>query len=237
MTGKKTLNPEEITDLLSKLKNETPDYPSDMMAARKAAFLKQAVNIKIDTKGQGGEGGQQGGSGGSGTALGGGTAAPGMLLQALIGISVVAAMFLAAYAYRDQLTDAFGGDEIAVQENTSQAVPISSPLAPVTSSEAPISPEFDVPEIVPTNTPAVLAEVDSSGETNISGITVIEETPGAESASDEIKTNNGLHLGQTPGTPAAPGQGNPGNPNQPDKTKPDKPDKPDKPGKPDKPNK
>lgn len=227
MTGKKTLNPEEITNLLSKLKNETPDYPSEMMAARKAAFLKQAVNIKIDTKGQGGEGGQQGGSGGSGGALGGGTAAPGMLLQALIGISIVAAMFLAAYAYRDQLTDAFGGHEVVVQENTYQAAPISSPLAPVTSGEAPVA-----PDIAPTNTPAALADVDPSGETNISGITIIEETPGAEFASDDIKTNNGLHLGQTPGTPAAPGQGNPGNLNKPDKTKPDKPNKPEKPDKP-----
>ena len=58
MASKGTMNTKEITDLLSKLKAETPDYPADLLAAGKASFLKQAVNIKIDGKGQGGEGGQ-----------------------------------------------------------------------------------------------------------------------------------------------------------------------------------
>ena len=48
MVSKKPMNTKEITDLLSKLKAETPDYPSDLLAAKRAAFLKQAVNIKID---------------------------------------------------------------------------------------------------------------------------------------------------------------------------------------------
>ena len=52
MSPKKPLNTKEITELLSKLKAETPDYPSELMAAKKAAFLKQAVNIKLDQGGQ-----------------------------------------------------------------------------------------------------------------------------------------------------------------------------------------
>lgn len=245
MMSKKPLNPEEITNLFSKLKAETPEYPSEMMAARKAAFLKQAVNIKIDMKGQGGKGGHQGGSSGSsGAALGGGTAAPGTFLQALIGISIIAAMFLAAFAYREQINDILGGERIAVHEglsgmNPSQPTPVISPLAPVTGGETPgvIASELAAPssDIVPNATPVVLDNSDLTDETNINGISVVAGTLGAESTSDQIKTNNGLHLGQTPGTPAAPGQGNPGNLNQPDKTeKPPKPEKTDKPPKPEK---
>lgn len=229
MVSKKPLNPEEITDLLSKLKAETPEYPSEMMAARKAAFLKQAVNIKIDLKDQGGNGGQQGGgSGSAGGGLGGGAVAPGTLLQALIGISIVTAMFLAAYAYRKEISGIIKGDEVTVQEDTSVPVPVSSPLAPEATGAAPgfVAPELVEPplENIATGTP--IAE----GDTNLNGALLVGGTPGIESASDDLKTNSGLHLGQTPGTPAAPGHGNPGNPNQPDK--PDKPEKPEKPTKP-----
>ena len=55
MSPRKPLKTKEITELLSKLKAETPEYPSELMEARKAAFLKQAVNIKIDRTGQGGQ--------------------------------------------------------------------------------------------------------------------------------------------------------------------------------------
>ncbi|MGB7874975.1 MAG: hypothetical protein WBL25_11380 [Anaerolineales bacterium] len=224
-----------ITDLLSKLKAETPDYPSELMAAKKAAFLKQAVNIKIDGKGQGGEGGQQGGSGGSGAALGGGPATSSFLLQALVGISIVTAMFLAAYAYREQITDMLQDNEPVAREQSSQPLAASTPLAPGTVTAIPSSiPSALATSPVETVPSGIPGAVDN---TEMNGASVIAGTPGAEIAADKIKSDNGLHLGQTPGTPAAPGHGNPGNINKPDKNKPDKPDKPEKPEKPEKPKK
>ena len=70
----KPLKPKEVTDLLSKLKSTTPDYPADLMAARRAAFVKKAIAVKLEGKGPGGKGGQHGGSGGSGTTAGGSVA-------------------------------------------------------------------------------------------------------------------------------------------------------------------
>jgi hypothetical protein len=234
MVFKRSLDFNEITGLFYKLKAETPDYPADLLAARKAAFLKQAVNIKIDGRGQGGKGGQQGGSSGSGAALGGGAAGLGTLWQALIGVSIVAAMFLAAYAYREQITEILQGNEVAALEDVSQPSIVSSPLAPGTVTAVPssLAPALAVPpiEILPTGTPG--ASVDN---TDLNGAEVVVGTPDAEISAEKTKSNSGLHLGQTPGTPAAPGQGNPGNLNQPDK--PDKPTKPDKPVKPPKPEK
>src|SRR3990172_6915523 len=116
MMPKRSLNPKDITTLLGKLKDETPEYPAELLEARKAAFLKQAVTLKIEGKGQGGEGGQEGGtsgSGGSGTALGGGTAALGFILQAVIGFSVIAAMLLTAFAFRKQIAEILRGGEVS----------------------------------------------------------------------------------------------------------------------------
>lgn len=233
MSPRKPLKREEITELLSKLKDETPEYPSEMMAARKAAFLDKAVNI-LDGKGQGGEGGQQGGSGGSGGSGGtlGGAVAPGSMLQVLIGVGLAAAIFLAAYAIRDQVPEDVQGNESAVQIESSLPQPAITftPSAPATITAVPSSSATAFAAISGLDTSVVNVD-----DMIINGASIVEGTP--EPASDEIKTNSGLHLGQTPGTPAAPGQGNPGNPNKPEKDKPEKPDKPDKPGKPDNPGK
>ena len=56
----KNIKPKEVIDLLSKLKTETPDYPSDLLAARKSAFINQAITIKFEGPKQGGKGGGDG---------------------------------------------------------------------------------------------------------------------------------------------------------------------------------
>jgi hypothetical protein len=160
----------------------------------------------------------------------GGAASPGALLQALIGIGLVAAISLAAYAYQDQIEDILRTNEGRAREELSQPSVVSTEPAPgtVTVDPSPIAAALDIPpiEIVPTGTPGAGDNVD------LNGAAVVAGTPGAGVASERTKTNNGLQLGLTPGTPAAPGQGNPGNPNKPDKTKPEKPDNPNKPDKP-----
>ena len=59
-----SLNSKDIIELLSRLKAETPEYPANMLAERKANFLRQAANLEVQSKEQGGEGGHQGGSSG-----------------------------------------------------------------------------------------------------------------------------------------------------------------------------
>ena len=230
----KPLKPKEVTDLLSKLKSTTPDYPSDLMAARKAAFLKKAIAIGLEGKGPSGGGGQQGGSGGSGTTAGGAAAGHGFLWPTVVGVLVAATMLLASYIYRDQIINLLEDNNVAVlvESPTPTDLPTLTPI-PATPTPLPTSTDIEITEtptmgdlepgdtIIIDGTPFV---VDPSGNL------VVDATP------DATKVNPGLHLGETPGTPAAPGQGNPGNINQPDKpTKAPKPTK--KPPNPNKPTK
>ena len=218
----RSLNPKEVIDLLAKLKNQTPDYPQNLIAARKAAFLKQVVAVKIDGKGQGGQHGGSGGPGGSGPVSGSGLAAKGFLWQTLIGIGMIVAMLLATFAYRDQIVDLLAGNDVTALVETAIPSNVSPPaIVPVSTPSAPTKPTSTASptEVVPTGTTTIL------DDTTIDDYSIFEEAPG------DTKDNPGLHLGETPGTPAAPGQGNPGNVNKPEKPKPEKPEKPEKPQK------
>ena len=123
----KPLKPKEVTELLSKLKSTTPDYPVDLMSARKAAFVKKAIAIKLDGKGPGG---QHGGSGGPGTTAGGTMAGQGFLWQAIIGIFVIAAMLLAAYIYRAQIENLLDENKFValVESSAPSDVPTLTPI-------------------------------------------------------------------------------------------------------------
>ena len=239
MIPKRSLNPKEIIGLLSKLKSETPDYPADLLEARKAAFLKQAAILKIQGKGQGGQSGQQGGSsgsGGPGPALGGGPAAQSFLLQAIIGFSVVAAMLMAAFVYRDQIGEILKDRNVVVAvDDTGTPTDISTVTLSATASPVPTgSPTAGTP----TATTPSLEIINGEDITIIDGTLFVDGTPVVGGTPIGTNTNPGLHLGQTPGTPAAPGHGNSGNQNKPDKpVRTDKPDNPNKPQKTDKPEK
>jgi len=213
----------EIVNLLSKLKNETPEYPSDLLAARKAAFIEQAVGIQFNGPKQGGKGGGDGGSsslGGSGGpgALGGMSTAQGFLLQAVVGVWIIAGMLTAAYVFRDQIIDLLQDNGIVVEMTQAPSIDSPAPVMVEPAGESPLpvipptgaisSSETPVPETVLEE--EVIAE-DSSGDSAIS------ENP------EDTKDNPGLHLGQTPDAPDTPNEKKPDNPN-----KPDQPDKPDK---------
>jgi hypothetical protein len=225
MVAKPPLGSKEIIALLSRLRAETPEYPANMLAARKTAFLRQAATLNIQGKGQGGEGGQQGGSGGtsgSGTALGGSTSVQGIILQALIGFGLVATMLIGMltgnYLFSDQISDGLEEEIVAVIESPASTIlPVPGASATPTEDELVV----DTPEVTVTVT-----------ESNTTLENLYDDPAFIDDLLAGIKDNPGLHLGQVTGTPAAPGQGNPGNQNQPDK--PEKPNKPDKPVKPDK---
>lgn len=215
----RSLNPQDIIGLLSKLKAGTPDYPAGLMAVRKAAFMKQAVALKIHGHGHsgkdGGDGGSAGssGSGGSG-ALGGMPTAQSILLRAVIGIWIIAALLTAAYVFRNQIMDLLQENHLISVEVT-QAPAIDSTLPVLVTPATEISPTVVTPtSTTATATPGTL----SSGTPGIQ--TTPESSSGIQNTPDGTKDNQGLHLGQTPGPPDTPNQ-----------------DKPDKPGKPNKPKK
>lgn len=209
----------DIIGLLSKLKAQTPEYPTNMLAARKDAFIKQAATLRIQGKGQGGEGGEQGGSSGSsgpaGSALGGTTTAQGIVLQALVGFGLVATM----------LAGMLTGDYLVrdLRENSSEDRTVPATDSPdVGSLTAPVIPTEDVPL---TTTPEIIVTVEGTPPAVV--INVEDDIDLLKDLHKDKKDNPGLHLGLAPGTPAAPGQGNPFNINKPEKTeKPDKPEKP-----------
>lgn len=66
--AKKSLEHKEIVRLIAKLKEETPEYPTELVEARKESFLKQILDISGSGSGQGGEGGE--GSGNEGAKAG-----------------------------------------------------------------------------------------------------------------------------------------------------------------------
>jgi len=211
----RSLNPNEIIGLLARLKEQTPDYPPDLLATRKAAFMAQIVSINIGGPKPGGKGGGDGGgslSGGtSGSgALGGMATAQGILLQAVIGVWIIAGMLTAAYVFRDQIID-------LLQDNGN----VASELTQVPSIDSPAPtieiPSLEVPptEITPPSGTAV-PETVSEGETNS------ESAPDEQSTADtsnNSKENPGLHLGQTPGAPDTPNQDNPNKPDKNNKNK------------------
>lgn len=204
----RSLNPQDIIGLLSKLGASTPDYPADLMAARKAAFTEQAVAVKFHGHGHSGKGGGDGGSAGSGGsgALGGMTSAQGIMLQAVIGVWIIAAMLTVAYVFRNQIIDLLQNNHLISVEVT-QVPAIDSTLPALTTPATEVSPT----STLWTATPGVPSSESPSIEVAPDGSSEIQNTP------DGTKDDQGLHLGQTPGPPDTPNQDKPKKPDKPQK--------------------
>ena len=202
-------NPNDVINLLSKLKANTPDYPSDLLAARKAAFLGQVATTNFDSPRQGGKGGGDGGSLSSGSSLFAGMSTiQGILLQAVIGVWIIAAMLTAAYVFRKQIVDLLQDYGIVTVDVTQLPV-IDSPV-PVTGLPASDTPPTEVTAPSATAVPGATLE----GGTTSDGASDGQE-PSVNP--DDSQDDSGLHLGQTPGTPDTPNQGKPTKPNKLDK--------------------
>jgi len=223
MAGR-SVDPEKIIELLAELKEKTPEYPPDLMAARKAAFMQHAVSINLQSKGPGSQSGGGSGSGGSGPSggtgfFGGLSATQGILLQATIGVWIIAAMLTAAYAFRDQIVELLQHNGIAEVTQAPLVAPASTEfVSPVT--------ELSPTELPPTETPVpafVGDESEDYSEEVDNGVPV--------EVSEEAVDENGKALGLTPGAPDVSGQGDPKATNKDKNTPPGQTDKPEKPQK------
>jgi hypothetical protein len=171
------------------------------MAARRAALLQAAVALQIHGSGMSGKGGGDGGIGGSGGSgtLGGMSAAQSILLQAVIGVWIIAAMLTAAYVFRDQIIDLLQDNGIVTVEMTQ---------APSIETTVPVTIEVPTIEITP------LAVTANPGD-----VPGIEAPAEIQNAPADPKDKPGLHLGQTPGPPEPPNKDEPNNPDKPEKPK------------------
>ena len=192
----------KVVELLTKLKVANEGYPSDMLAARRQAFLDNMAGAGLGV--------------GTGTALkqtlkNGNGAAPisvGTLLEAALVIAMVAEAGTLAYFNRDKIAEVFRSISATskVQEIASPPV-ITSPFPALETSEIPSSviPSSAIPTgtatEVATNTqvPGVTDDPTiTSNNNDPATLTDSTPNPSVNNQNNGTNGNNGNHYGQTP---------------------------------------
>jgi hypothetical protein len=150
--AKKSLKQKDIVDMLSELRNETPEYPPELMRSRKTTFIKRVVDLKISGTSQDGKGGYKGGDdgpkwGGGVTweELSGGAAATGSSTKTMIAIGIVVALLTAAFLFRNQIVELLVENEIINVAETAAPSIASTPTERATATPTPTAPLFGAP--------------------------------------------------------------------------------------------
>ena len=211
----KTLRNQDIVEMLSELRNETPEYPPELIRSRKTTFLKRAVDLKISGEGQSGKGGGQGGAGGqkggggvTWAELSGGAAATGSSSKMAIAVGVVVVLLAAAFLFRDQIVDILEENKIINVEETAAS---SIALAPTEQATAtPTALAFGAPSGVeatkdaPGNAGNLAATEAASGLGNNGNSGNNGGGPATGSDPYPITATPPPGLSQNPGTPTPP---------------------------------
>lgn len=195
MISLQLLQNRKIIKLITRLKAETPDYPSHLMVTRKADFIKQVAAINVSGITQGNWIDINGGSSEVVGVLNSLSTAQGILLQVVIGVWIIAAMLTVAYVFRNQIVDLLQQNNIILVEST-QVGPVATDIS---TSPTIVTPS---PELSPTSITPTVVEPNLTDSSNDSSSA--ENPP--DTPSDSSKNDPGLHLGQTPGPPNPPGQ-------------------------------
>ena len=195
-----------VFELLSKLKNSNGTYPSDILAARREAYLKQVANVGLGIGiGTGIKNFLKNSSSNVGTAAT--VTVTGKILEAALIAAIAIEAGTIAYVYRDKIADlirTYTGSS-NVQEVASPSTDTSSPsFELIATTEAP-----SITVTTPSGTVIVTAGTPSpevAGNNNTG-------TPSPEVAGDNSNNNdsnvgvnatstpngnNGNHYGQTP---------------------------------------
>jgi hypothetical protein len=169
-------NPQDkqVIDLLSKLKNSSGAYPSDILASRRQNYLKQVANVGL---GIGVGAGLKSGSG-AGTAA---TATSKVLETALI-VAIALEAGTVAYLYREKIADA-----VRSYTGSSNVQEIASPANDASSQDSELVEATEFPVVIVT-TP--------SGTVTAPSVTI------SGSASPDVaggnNNNNGANVNATP---------------------------------------
>jgi hypothetical protein len=188
------LNPDDkkVIDLLSKLKNTNGGYPSDILAARRQAYLKQVANVGL---------GIGVGAGIKNAAKNGnGVGAVATITSKILETTLIAAIAIeagaVAYIYRDKIVDlirTYTGSSNAQESGSSSTgliEPKVSPSATVTTPSATAATP-SVTVTTPSGTVTVTTGTPSpnvAGNNNSSSVNVTPKPGG----------NNGNQYGLTP---------------------------------------
>jgi hypothetical protein len=208
----KPLKDQEIIDLLNKLKEETPDYPTELRETRKSGFLRQAVELRdsgSDKSGRGGSGGGDIGQIGWSArgALGGGTASTGLSTKSALMIGFVVVLLTLTYIFRNQIVDYLEENDIITVAETATPTLVSVDAQPTETptvlipfdGEAPTTP--DAPDSGGSSSGTAGAPDSSgSGESGQDGIPV---TSGDSESNQATPTQTVVPRPATP-TPRSP---------------------------------
>ena len=148
--AEKPLKNQDIVDMLSELRKETPEYPPELLRSRKTAFQKKVIDLNIFGDNQSGKGGKTGGfgrqAGGGGVqwaGLSGGATATGSSTKTAVAIGVVVVLLTMVYLLRAQIVEVLVENEIIkVEETTAPSIEFV-PTEQATATPTP--PVFRVP--------------------------------------------------------------------------------------------
>jgi len=131
---KRPIENKDLVELLSKLKEETPEYP-ELVKARKRSFLKQASDFNVSkgdqgggTSGDGGSSGTSGlsGSSGSGATSSGGIATIGfgISLKTALTFGAIVLLLTGTYVFREKIVSYLDENNIInIEESTTEPAP------------------------------------------------------------------------------------------------------------------
>ena len=221
----KPLDRKDIIELLSKLKDETPEYPKKLADAKKDSFMKQILDLSGSGSSEGNEGGQGGSNRGakgesgdfgkpggssqtSGLSVSSGLGAAnsgkaaglglGISMKSVISFGTVIALLTAAYLFREQISEFLTENDIVRVEETVEPLFASSSAG----QTADIPSDRTTPD-TGTSSPG-LAESDSSfGSEGDKSVDTDKDrdTPNHESGVEPVETASPPILNQPPATP------------------------------------
>src|SRR5687767_11894965 len=164
----------KVVELLTKLKGASESYPSDMLAARRQAFLNTMAGAGLSVGTGSALDGTLKGGGGSGAA----PLSMGKLLEAALLVAIVAEAGALAYFYRDKVADVFRSISSPSQVQEIASPPVATfPFPELEISEIPSS-------VVPTGTASETATstqipgvADDPTSNDNGAVTVTDSTP------------------------------------------------------------
>lgn len=142
--AEKPLKNQDIVDMLSELRKETPEYPPELLRSRKTAFQKKVIDLNISGDNQSGKGGKTGGfggqTGGGGVkwaGLSGGATATGSSTKTAVAIGLVVVLLTMVYLLRAQIVEVLVENEIIKVEETTSPSIIFAPTEQATATPTP----------------------------------------------------------------------------------------------------
>src|SRR5215207_1393677 len=202
----------KVVELLTKLKGDSENYPSHLLAARRQAFLNTMAGAGLSVGTGSALNGNLKGGGGSGAA----SLTVGKVLEVALLVAIVAEAGALAYFYRDKVADVFRSvsEPSHVQEIASPPVATFSfpelEISKIPSSAVPTGTASEMVTMTSTQIPSV---ADDPASNNDGGVSSTDSPSGSNVNTDSTpdpnvnnenngnngnNSNNGNHYGQTP---------------------------------------